>query len=296
VPEPVPAQRGCQARGMRDPKWAVEADALDDAAEHRVGSDPSGVTEQHGVPTEQSDHAWVANVASAALPQYGSMTPGGRHYPTIAQRKPGSTVALLRRAGDLRAIYLDRRLDPGFREKLMLAVAGANACRQCSFAHREWALAEGVSEEELAALEGMDPEAFDARTWAAIAWVQAFARSDLGAVPDAIDANFQKHFTVQEQADIQLVARTMYWANEISNSLRSGVKRAKRAPVAGSRVSREVEALALYAVGAPVIVGALCVMRRRNPVAMIRDIKPFFHEFERRGPNTISGPGEEYGG
>jgi AhpD family alkylhydroperoxidase len=235
-------------------------------------------------------------VASVSLPEFGSMTADGRHFPTIAQREPGSTIALLRRARDLRAIYLDRRLDPRFREEVMLAVAGANACRQCSFAHRQWALAEGVTEAELAALEGMDPEAFDARTWAAIAWVQAFARSDLDEVPDAVDANFRKHFTAQEQADIQLVARTMYWANEISNSLRAGVRRAKRTPVAGSTVPRELEALLLYAVGAPVIVGALCVMRRRNPVAMVRDIRPFFREFERRGPNTISGPGDEFGG
>jgi AhpD family alkylhydroperoxidase len=281
---------------MVHPKRGTEADALDDAAELHVGHDASGVTEQHSAAEGQGDDPGVANVSSAALPQYGSMTPAGRHYPTIAQRKPGSTVALLRRASDLRAIYLDRRLDPGFREKLMLAVAGANACRQCSFAHREWALAEGVSEEELAALEGMDPEAFDARTWAAVAWVQAYARSDLEAVPDAIDANFRQHFSAQEQADIQLVARTMYWLNEISNSVRSGVKRAKRTPVPGSTVPREVEALLLYLVGVPVIVGALCVMRRRNPVSMIQDIRPFFREFERRGPNTISGPGEEYGG
>jgi AhpD family alkylhydroperoxidase len=249
----------------------------------------------------QGDHPGVANVADATLPEapspsFGSQTASGRHYPTIAQRKPGSTVALLRQARDLRAIYFDRRLDPAFREQVMLAVAGANACRQCSFAHREWALAEGVSEAELAALEGLDPGVFDARTWAAIVWVQAFARNDLGEVPHAIDRNFREHFNAQEQADIQLAARTMYWANEISNSVRSGVKRAKRAPVPGSTVTRELEALLLYAVGVPVIVGALCVMRRRNPVSMIRDIRPFFYEFERRGPNTISGPGEEYRG
>jgi hypothetical protein len=34
----------------------------------------------------------------------------------------------------------------------MLAVAGANSYRQCSFAHQEWALAEGPIETELAAL------------------------------------------------------------------------------------------------------------------------------------------------
>jgi AhpD family alkylhydroperoxidase len=222
-------------------------------------------------------------------------TAQARHYPTMAQRKPGSTVALLRRASDLRAIYVDRRLDPAFREKVMLAVAGANSCRQCSFAHREWALAEGVSDAELAALEGLDPEAFDARTWAAIAWVQAYARSDLEEVPEAIDANFRGHFTAQERSDIRLAARTMYWANEISNSVRSGIKRARGTPVAGSTVPRELEALALYAVGVPPILGFLCVKRRRDPVSMIRDVRPFFREFERRGPDTISGPGEQFG-
>jgi AhpD family alkylhydroperoxidase len=278
----------------KDP-LVVETEALAAVPKNPGGSEPLDETGGDGS-AGLGEAAWVADVTSADLPQFGSMTAHGRHYPTMAQRKPGSTVALLRRGRDFRAIYLDRRLDPAFREKVMLAVAGANACRQCSFAHREWALAEGVSQAELAALEGLDPEAFDARTWAAIAWVQAYARSDLDEVPDAIDRNFRQHFSAQEQADIQLAARTMYWANEISNSVRSGIKRAKRTPVTGSTVPREVEALLLYLVGAPVIVGALCVMRRRNPVSMIRDIRPFFREFERRGPNTISGPGEEFGG
>jgi AhpD family alkylhydroperoxidase len=154
----------------------------------------------HRKPAEQGNFASVTSAASPAPPEFGSMTAHGRHYPTITQRKPGATVALLRRARDLRAIYLDRRLDPAFREKVMLAVAGANACRQCSFAHREWALAEGVSEAELAALEGLDPEAFDERTWAAIAWVQAYARSDFDEVPDAVDDAFRQHFNAQEQA------------------------------------------------------------------------------------------------
>jgi AhpD family alkylhydroperoxidase len=278
-----------------DPQ-TFETEALAAVPENLGGLEPLVEMGDDGSAARLGKAAAVADLTTSARPRFGSLTAQGRHYPTMAQRKPGSTVALLRRGRDLRAIYLDRRLDPAFREKVMLAVAGANACRQCSFAHREWALAEGVSEAELAALEGLDPEAFDARTWAAIAWVQEFARNDLEEVPDAIDRNFREHFSAQEQADIQLAARTMYWANEISNSLRSGVKRAKRTPVAGSTVPREIEALLLYLVGAPVIIGALCVMRRRNPVSMIRDIRPFFREFERRGPNTISGPGEQFGG
>ena len=173
----------------------------------------------------------------------------------------------------------------------MLAVAGANSCRQCSFAHREWALAEGLPEAELAALEGLDAESFDARTWAAIAWAQAYARSDLAEVPDAVDANFRQHFSAQEQADIELVVRTMYWMNETSNGVRACLRRLKRTPVPGSTVPRELEALLLYAVGAPLVLVLLSVKQRRNPISMIREIRPFFREFEARGPNTISGPG-----
>ncbi len=247
-------------------------------------------------PEQQREFGWAADIASAAMPEFGSMTAHGRHYPTMSQRKPGSTVAMLRRAKDLRAIYLGRRLDPGFREEIMLSVAGANSCRQCSFAHRQWALAEGVSAAELASLEGLDTESFDARTWAALAWAQAYARGDFGEVPDAIDANFRQHFSPEEQADIELVVRTMYWMNETSNGVRAGLKRAKHSPVPGSTVTRELQAALLYAVGAPVVLGLLCVKQRRNPISMLREIRPFFREFERRGPNTISGPGEEFGG
>ena len=132
----------------------------------------------------------------------------------------------------------------------MLAVAGANSCRQCSFAHRQWALAEGLPEAELAALEGLDAESFDERTWAAIAWAQAYARSDFAEVPDAVDANFRQHFSAQEQADIELVARTMYWMNETSN----GVRRRPDTPEARSGAGKH---------RAPRARGAGAVRRRR---------------------------------
>ena len=219
-----------------------------------------------------------------------------RHYPTISARKRGSTVALLRRARDIGAIYLQRRLDPALREEIMLAVAGANSCRQCSFAHRQWALAEGLPEAELAALEGLDAESFDARTWGAIAWAQAYARSSIATVPEAIDANFRQHFSAQEQADIELVVRVMYWMNETSNGVRAILKRLDGAPVPGSTVPRELQALLLYAIGAPLIIILLSVKQRRNPISLLREIRPFYRVFDTRGPDTISGPGERFGG
>ena len=232
------------------------------------------------------------NGAGAAAAEFGAMTAHGRHHPIIGQRKAGSTRALLGGARDFWAIYVGHRLDPVFREVIMLAVAGADSSRQCSFAHREWALAEGLSRTDLAALEGLQADAFDERTWAAIAWAQALARSDFADVPAAIDANFRQQFSAQERADIELAARTMYWLNETSNGVDAFLSRMKRDPVPGSTLPSELVALVLYAIAVPILVIMFSVKRRCNPISILRGMKPFFREFETRGPNTISGLGE----
>ena len=165
--------------------------------------------------------------------RWGSMTVNGRHFPVLGERKYLATLKLLRRRRDLWAIYRRRRLEPRFREEIMLAAAGADSSRQCSFAHREWARAEGLSEEELAALEGLEFDAIDERKWAAFAWAQAYARNDFGDIPVDVAANFRHHFDAQERADIELAARTMYWLNETSNSVDAFLDRVKRELIPG---------------------------------------------------------------
>ena len=192
------------------------------------------------------------------------------HQPFISQRKPGSTRALLRRWRDLKAIYVNHRLDPVFREEIMLSVADANTCRQCSFAHREWALAEGMSDAELAALEGMDAEYFDGRKLAALYWVHAYASSDFTSVPEVIDADFRQHFDAQEQADIELVARLMYWMNETSNGMDALWFRLKGKPVPGGRASKEFQAALLYILLVPFLLIYLAIRRRHRLIAEIR--------------------------
>ena len=65
-------------------------------------------------------------------------------------------------------VWVKRELDPRFRETLMLAVARLNDSKYCSWAHHEWAGIEGVTDEELAHIEQMDPANFDGRTWLAL--------------------------------------------------------------------------------------------------------------------------------
>ena len=150
------------------------------------------------------------------------------------------SAALTGRWRDLIAVWGRNRLDPRLREEVMLAVAEANACRLCTAAHRRWALAEGVSDEELAALEGHDAERFDRRTWAAIAWAQARTQSDLAPVPAELEAELARHYNEGERADLETVTRAMGVANRSANTFEALLERLRGRPVPGSRIGDEL--------------------------------------------------------
>jgi AhpD family alkylhydroperoxidase len=208
----------------------------------------------------------------------------GPYKPIIRWGEFGrSTVGLARRSADLRAIWSGGRLAPAFREEIMVAAAGANSCRQCSFAHREWALAEGLPEAELAALEGLDAEWFDPQRWAALAWAQAVTHSDFGDIPEIIDANFRRQFSRQEQADIELVVRVINWTNRGTNTVDAALSRLRGSAVPGSGLLRELVALTAYALIAPPVLILLSIKQRRGLISTIAGMKPFFRTFEARG-------------
>ena len=64
------------------------------------------------------------------------------------------------------------------------------------------ALAEGVTDTELAALEDQDAEQFDRRTWAALAWADARTRADLGPVPVEFEDELARHYSPAEREDL----------------------------------------------------------------------------------------------
>ncbi|MGE5745872.1 MAG: carboxymuconolactone decarboxylase family protein, partial [Solirubrobacterales bacterium] len=67
---------------------------------------------------------------------------------TTAAKALRETAALAARTPELIAIWGRGRLDSRLREEVMLAIAQANACDLCTLAHRRWAIAEGVTDEE----------------------------------------------------------------------------------------------------------------------------------------------------
>ncbi len=216
----------------------------------------------------------------------------GRHKPIVELRRfVRSTADLARQGRDIGAIWFGRRLEPAFREEIMVAVANANSSRHCSFAHREWALGEGLPKDELAAVEGLRPESLDARTWAAIRWARAVALSDLDDVPADVDAELRRHFDLGEREDLELVVQMMTWLNETSNTVDAFFSRLFGRPVPGSSVLGEATALLKYAIVGPLIIAVICVKQRRDPISVIADLPPFFREFEAKGRLTTGDAG-----
>ena len=145
----------------------------------------------------------------------------------------------------------------------MLAVAQANACRWCTLAHRRWALAEGVTDAELAALEDHDPERFDRRTWAAIAWADARARADLGPVPVEFERELGRYYSPPERDDLDLVTIAMTIANRSANTFDALLARLRGRPVPTSRLLDELLIGAGAAMSIPPVAAYLALARRR---------------------------------
>jgi AhpD family alkylhydroperoxidase len=94
----------------------------------------------------------------------------------------GAVASIATETPTFHKVWVKRELDPGFRETLMLAVARSNDAKYCSWAHHEWAMIEGVPEEELAHVEQMDPAQLDRKTWLAISFVRALVAANFGPV------------------------------------------------------------------------------------------------------------------
>ncbi|HET8977782.1 MAG TPA: carboxymuconolactone decarboxylase family protein [Solirubrobacteraceae bacterium] len=170
---------------------------------------------------------------------------------------------IARRLPDVFAIWGRRRVDPRLREEVMLAVAQANACRWCTLAHRQWALAEGVTDAQLAALENQDPGQFDRRTWAAVAWADARARADLGPVPAEFEEELARHYSPAERDDLDLVAAMMTIANRSANTFDALLARLRGRPVPGSRLLDELLIGSGVALSIPPVAAYLALTRHR---------------------------------
>jgi AhpD family alkylhydroperoxidase len=180
---------------------------------------------------------------------------GGFKKRTLSASQLGRRLAaLVPELGTMYQVWLRQEVDPGFREELMLAVSRLNGCRYCSWGHHEWAQISGVSNQELAQLEQLDPSGFDRRKWVAISYARALVKEDFRRVQPELRRAVQHKYSPREIRQIELIANVMDVGNRTSNTFDAMLSRFKGAPAAHSRIVDEVILSGVFLAVAPAVV------------------------------------------
>jgi len=181
---------------------------------------------------------------------------------------------VLTRFKALWAIWVGRRMSPALREQVIVAVAQTNSCRMCEHAHARQALAAGVTDAELAALEDMDEEAFDRATWLAVAYARSRTKADFApGEGDDLEAAVIEALGPQTCRDVEDVARVMTVANRIANTLNALPARRRGNPVPESRLADELVINVLFLPGAWLGTIIAAARQRKSPLAVWRQAR-----------------------
>jgi len=171
-------------------------------------------------------------------------------------------------------VWVLRQIDPAFREEIMLTVARTNGCRSCNYVHQEWAIRAGVSNEEIAKLEGADPATFDRAKWSALAYARALAEADFGQVPEEISQEVAQYYTRRDRRNIEAVALVMSIANRSANTVDAFGSRLRGVPVSESLPAEIAITLALVAVS-PTLIPVLSIVLRKSPQRLLRELHAY---------------------
>ena len=208
---------------------------------------------------------------------------GGFKKRTITAPQLVNSVASL--APELRTMYrvwVREEFDPGFREELMLAVSKLNDCRFCSWGHHEWAQISGVSDDELARLEQLDPSGFSRRKWLAISYVRALVKQNFRRVQPELRRAMQHKFSPGEIREIELIARVQDIGNRGSNTFDALLSRLRGTPAADSRVVDEVILSGVFLAVAPAVLFYLSRASNRPFLEMARSLIDYTKQPDRQ--------------
>lgn len=180
-------------------------------------------------------------------------------------------AALVGRADDVADV--NTAMDPAFREQVMLAVARTNECRYCVFAHTDAGRHAGLTDADLARIEGMDPTDFDRRSWAAISYARALAQADLGPVDaDHVAAVVEFHGE-EGRRRIETATRLMTVANLTGNTVDALLSRLRGDPAPGARICDELAITSVWLVGAAVTTVNILRARPSSPLALLAEFR-----------------------
>jgi AhpD family alkylhydroperoxidase len=176
-------------RDYRTVKLAGRDEAAGSAGEKAASAAPESVRDQKRTLTRDNLVATLVNfVASAPALVRGLLTP---------------------------------RTSRALREKVVLAVTAINDCRYCAWGHTHWAMAHGVSLEEVNQILGHQTaqmEAKDPAEAAAILFAQHYAEHRDQFDPDAIE-NLRKYYSEAQVEEILAYVRAITLGNLTGNTV-----------------------------------------------------------------------------
>ena len=123
------------------------------------------------------------------------------------------------------------------REKVMLGVTSVTDCGICQWGHSQWAMANGVSLDEVNQILRQENEALAAKDpaeAAAILFAQHYAENLDQFDPEAI-ANLRKHYTDDQVKEILSYIRTITFGSLTGNSLHEFLGHFRRDRSAGAK-------------------------------------------------------------
>jgi AhpD family alkylhydroperoxidase len=212
----------------------------------------------------------------------GSPFGGFKKRTITAPQLAGRLASLVPELGTMYRVWLKQEVDPGFREELMLAVSRLNGCRYCSWGHHEWAQLSGVSNEELAQLEQLDPSGFDRRKWVAISYVRALVSENFERVQPELRRAMQHKYSPREIRDIELIANVMDIGNRGSNTFDAMLSRFKGVPAAESRIVDEVILSGVFLAIAPAVLVYLARASKRPIREVARSLVDYTKNYEEK--------------
>ena len=181
-----------------------------------------------------------ASARRAKSGQPGRNGVGPRRKRTIsAVEFIGYAARIMSESSSIKAIY-EGRVDKGFREQLMVAVAYQNQAPYCNWTHRSWASAHGVTDDELGNIEELHFDELDPRVATAVAYVRALVSSNWQDAPRDLRQQMLEYFTWRELEDIELIARAMDISNRTGNTWDAMLSRLSSEPIEDSDLFSEI--------------------------------------------------------
>ena len=230
-----------------------------------------------------------ASARRARSGQPGRNGVGPRRKRTIsAVEFIGYAARTMSESSSIKAIY-DGRVDKGFREQLMVAVAYQNQAPYCNWTHRNWASAHGVSDDELAKIEKLNLDELDPKVATAVTYVRALVSSDWQDAPRDLREQMQEHFTWREIEDVELIARAMDISNRTGNTWDAMLSRLSGEPIEDSDLLSEIF---LSSVFLPMLPVGLSTVSRLTGVSVpqaARGLMNHVQHFKRQAMPTGAG-------